>query len=1518
MGHIRGKSAADDQGYLNLSGFGKGLIALVVAGLVLIATIVVTTVTGAASATGVPPAPRAPVQDHFVHLPLVAKNYPPGPPVYRLYADPGDLAWLARSPYRNETIPATFVHERSWDVDIRYRGDVSRLMSKKCWKVFFPGSDLFQGQEELNLNADYPDQTLLRSYTGYDFFARVGVPTPRAGYARLYINDEHYGLFSQVEQIDKLFLYRLGIEIHGNLYKPFYGNLRVLDYIEDPEERNWWYRYYYPKKTNRQSGNEDIIAFIELINYTSDEYFPEAITEVLDVNGWLDWYAVNVLIGNFEMLEKNYYLYHDLSTDRWLVLPWDVDLTFGHNMWGPGIGGLLDEEISWDNPIDSGTEESKKIDGKWNMLIDRMMDVSEFRFFYCRRLKELMADEFSPAEMFPRIDAAFAYIYPWAEADPHRWQPEGFQFSDGPDELKTYITNRISFLEGEMPGFCPGLEAPLVVNEFMADNGGILADESGDYDDWIDIYNGSSMLTWDLGGMYLTDDLSEPTKWRIPDGTLIPPGGTLLFWADGEQEEGLLHTNFELGTAGGQIGLFDRDVFGNTAISVLTYAAQATDVSYGRMPDGGETWQFFASPTPGWLNQGRPPVIGGTGRAPVWPTSSDAVTVATLISDEGATLTTTLWVRAFEPGAPPPPYEQMVMYDDGDHGDGGPSDGIYGALIPPHVDGTWVEYYVEAEDEAGMVTVDRPGWPQGDYGYDYRYIVGWQRPPLAINELMALNTHTLEDEDGDHDDWIELYNAGTEDIDMSGMYFSDNIGSSTQYTVPTGTVIRAGEHRIFWADDDGDGDHLNFKLSGAGEYVGLFDSQAGYYAPIDAVYFDPQTPDVSWGRFPDGGSEWHAMDTPTPGGPNRLLPPQFSQVTRTPTWPGAGDGVTVTAVITAGSPIVSVTLWYDAGSGFQPVSMASGSGTSWQLVLPSQPEGTLVNYYLEAVDGVSQRTLHPASAPTVTHSYLVGYVPPAVLINEFLADNESVNQDEAGEYDDWVELYNGSTVTVTLDGMALTDDLSEPTKWQFPTGTTISPGGHLLVWCDRDTGQGLLHANFKLSLDGEEIGLFDSGAHGNVPLDTVVFGPQQEDVSYGRRPDGSDTWEFLDPPTPGASHINDKMITVCRGDFHGGTITEDTTLLVGECPYVITDDIVVPAGLTLTIEPGVTLRFQAGRSLRVEEGRLVAEGTPSLPILFTRDNADSWGAIVFKNSASDNRIAYATVEYAGTAEYSRHWQGITAYDSELRVEHSTIHHLDGWKTGLFLGNSTAQVLDNVIYDVGEDGIHIVGGDVIVQGNHVYDAYEGIELEFMVTPAVLLDNHVHDISDDCLDLDASTAVIERNELHHCGDKGISLGFTSSATMVNNLVYASTEGIAVQDGSSARIVNNTVAGNQRGVGLHKHYLESGGFATLVNCIVWGNGIPLEVRDGSVITVTYSGIEGGWPGEGNINADPLFRAPQSGNYRLGEDSPYVDTGSPVGAPDMDIRDVYRPHGEGYDRGVYEFSEFFSLYLSLVLRSY
>ena len=134
-------------------------------------------------------------------------------------------------------------------------------------------------------------------------------------------------------------------------------------------------------------------------------------------------------------------------------------------------------------------------------------------------------------------------------------------------------------------------------------------------------------------------------------------------------------------------------------------------------------------------------------------------------------------------------------------------------------------------------------------------------------------------------------------------------------------------------------------------------------------------------------------------------------------------------------------------------------------------------------------------------------------INELLAGNSATNTDEAGEFDDWIELYNPTNQSVNLSGLFLVEGTDQ---WQFPdTMSLIPPGGFLLVWCDDDEFQGPLHTNFKLSTDGEEIVLLRSD--GVTVIDSISFGPQTIDLSYGRVLDGHDEWGFM-VPTPGNSN----------------------------------------------------------------------------------------------------------------------------------------------------------------------------------------------------------------------------------------------------------------------------------------------------------------------------------------------------------------------------------------------------------------
>ena len=146
--------------------------------------------------------------------------------------------------------------------------------------------------------------------------------------------------------------------------------------------------------------------------------------------------------------------------------------------------------------------------------------------------------------------------------------------------------------------------------------------------------------------------------------------------------------------------------------------------------------------------------------------------------------------------------------------------------------------------------------------------------------------------------------------------------------------------------------------------------------------------------------------------------------------------------------------------------------------------------------------------------------PISLVINEVMASNSSTKADPQGQDDDWVEIYNFGSTPIDIGGLYLTDDPNDPTKWQIPVDdsalTTIAAGKYLLIWADGDTEAPGLHADFKLSAGGEELGLFD--ADGVTLIDGLVFPRLSADVSYGRQPDAGDNLRYFVPATPGAAN----------------------------------------------------------------------------------------------------------------------------------------------------------------------------------------------------------------------------------------------------------------------------------------------------------------------------------------------------------------------------------------------------------------
>lgn len=142
-----------------------------------------------------------------------------------------------------------------------------------------------------------------------------------------------------------------------------------------------------------------------------------------------------------------------------------------------------------------------------------------------------------------------------------------------------------------------------------------------------------------------------------------------------------------------------------------------------------------------------------------------------------------------------------------------------------------------------------------------------------------------------------------------------------------------------------------------------------------------------------------------------------------------------------------------------------------------------------------------------------------IFINEVMADNESTIEDITGEFGDWVELYNPADEDINLSGYYLTDKVDDPTKYQFkPNGSeVIVPArGYLIVWTDDETWKGDKHTNFGLSKSGEFIGLY--APDGVTLVDGFEFEEIDEDISFGRSPDGSDNLVYFEETTPGSAN----------------------------------------------------------------------------------------------------------------------------------------------------------------------------------------------------------------------------------------------------------------------------------------------------------------------------------------------------------------------------------------------------------------
>lgn len=182
-------------------------------------------------------------------------------------------------------------------------------------------------------------------------------------------------------------------------------------------------------------------------------------------------------------------------------------------------------------------------------------------------------------------------------------------------------------------------------------------------------------------------------------------------------------------------------------------------------------------------------------------------------------------------------------------------------------------------------------------------------------------------------------------------------------------------------------------------------------------------------------------------------------------------------------------------NGIQPDDAANDGKYVFQLPFLNEK---MMYYFIELKDLQGKQERLPYCD---FNTVLLAYKSSVPLhINEFMADNDIISDNE-NEFEDWIELYNDGEDDIYLQDYYLSDDANNPIKWKMPD--FVIPGKSFLIfWADEDKSQGPDHCNFKLSKEGEFIGLFEGAAGNFSPIDTFTYSAVDKNISYGRLKDG--------------------------------------------------------------------------------------------------------------------------------------------------------------------------------------------------------------------------------------------------------------------------------------------------------------------------------------------------------------------------------------------------------------------------------
>jgi hypothetical protein len=345
--------------------------------------------------------------------------------------DPDSVFWLLSNPLSDKYLKAQMVFsdgsatDSISDIGFRLRGFTSRFAMKKSFKISFqaftPGRK-YQGVKKWNLIGQFQDPSMIREKLFYDVWNQCGMPQRRSSFVKLYINEVYFGLYTGLEDLDKVWLTRNFPDNSGNLYKcSFPADLDYLGNDQQPykdlDSQSETSERAYQLQTNE--SEDDYSGFVQLVSTLHNANGVGSIgqlNQIVNTDMFLKALAIDVATGNgddYAYLKNNYFLYHNPASGQFDFITYDANNTFGMDQLS--VDWSTRDCSTW---IADSTQPRP--------LASKLLEIPLFKNRFYQFLDSVTRFVVDTASIFPHIDSIKTLITEAAEADTFRTLDFGF------------------------------------------------------------------------------------------------------------------------------------------------------------------------------------------------------------------------------------------------------------------------------------------------------------------------------------------------------------------------------------------------------------------------------------------------------------------------------------------------------------------------------------------------------------------------------------------------------------------------------------------------------------------------------------------------------------------------------------------------------------------------------------------------------------------------------------------------------------------------------------------------------------------------------------------------------------------------------------------------------------------------------------------------------------------------------------------------------------------------------------